>query len=131
MLLSALLCAASGVRLYVTLDNPMENPQYARNFAHPPPPGILGNITRFATYRGFQINSTGYIINYESDFQLYFDQFHLGDVIWPEYHFLLAPNLGEVLEAVYARNLLVTDIWDYVPGMHACILITPCLQYYS
>jgi hypothetical protein len=81
-----------------------------------PPPGILGNITRFATYRGFQINSTGYIINYESDFPLNFYQFDLGDVIWPEYHFLLAPNLGEVLEAVYA----VTDIWDSVPGMHAC-----------
>jgi hypothetical protein len=37
-------------------------------------------------------------------------------VIWPEFHFLEAVNLQEVLDAVYARNLLVTDIWDYVPG---------------
>ena len=69
---------------------PEENPQYVRHFAHPPPPSILGNHTLFAAYRGFQINESNYIINYESDLDLFFTQFQLGDVIWPEYHFLIA-----------------------------------------
>lgn len=40
----------------------------------------------------------------------------LGNIIWPTYGFLLAPNLTGRLDDIKRRGMVLVDLWDYVPG---------------
>ena len=40
----------------------------------------------------------------------------LGDIVWPTYGMYYAKNAEEYWKALALRNMLVTDVWDYVPG---------------
>eukprot|EP00049_Salpingoeca_infusionum_P009768 m.165988 g.165988 ORF g.165988 m.165988 type:complete len:1012 (-) comp14438_c1_seq7:229-3264(-) len=115
-LILLLVCRSGHAAVYPYAFSPFDNPQVLRNFVQPPPRSVIGNVTRFAASRGLPLNSTGYVVNYEEAIYNMTTLFDIGDVLWPTFNFLYAPNLNSTLQALKNANILVTDIWDYVPG---------------
>ena len=103
----------STILIYPDVVRPEFHPRYNTTLTLPPTWAEFSNITHFATLRGFSQTSNNTIINYEQTLQQYLP---LGDIIWPVYTTLFAPNFAEVIEYMNSLNLFVTDFWGYVPG---------------
>eukprot|EP00047_Mylnosiga_fluctuans_P021373 m.103995 g.103995 ORF g.103995 m.103995 type:complete len:986 (-) comp8873_c0_seq1:47-3004(-) len=106
----------AAVSIYPYPHDPFENPQVPRYHTKTLSRTVLGNATRFAALRGFGVDASGNVTGYDQDLDLYTVEFQLADVIWPAYGFLYGLNLDDVLQSVRRRGIIVTDIWDYVPG---------------
>lgn len=102
-------------RVYSTLLDPREHPDFDRRHVQPPSWDTFDGRTHFAVLRGFGMQE-GKAVGFVEEIEKYVEQYALGDVLWPSYDLIFAQNLGEVLEEIKRRNLFLFDIWGYVPG---------------
>ncbi len=102
-------------RVYSSLLNPREHPDFGRRHVRPPDWSTFGDHTHFTTLRGFEIKEDR-IVNYAETIRKYTEVFKLGDIVWPSYPILFAENLDELVEEIRRRDLFLFDIWGYVPG---------------
>lgn len=102
-------------RVYSSLLNPRQHPDYGRRHVRPPDWTLFGNHTHFTTLRSFDIKGNR-IVNYAEKIKQYTLDFDLGDVLWPSYPILFATNLGDLVEEIRQGGLFLFDIWGYVPG---------------
>ena len=105
---SALLlpCAAAPqppFRLYVQPEDPHSNPVQHRHFAKSP---VWGNVTLFGAYRGNAVSA---------DLDAY-QAIGLGDLVWPPFPFMYAPNLTGRLDDIKRRGMKLVDVSQYIPG---------------
>jgi len=103
------------VRMYTGVMDPQEHPDYDRRCVKPIGWNELGNRTRFVALRGFHIQDDR-VVDYEETIRKYVDENDLCDVIWPSYPILFADNLGAFIDFLQSKELLLFDIWGYVPG---------------
>jgi len=103
------------IRIYNSLLNPSEHPDFERRHVRPPGWPVFGNHTHFTTLRGFEIEKNR-IVNFAETIRKYTEVFRLGDIVWPSYPILFAENLDELVEEIRQRDLFLFDIWGYVPG---------------
>lgn len=102
-------------RVYSSLLNPKEHPDYERRHVHPPDWTTFRNRIHFTTLRGFDIKNHR-IVGYADQIKKYAVDFELGDVLWPSYPILFAENLNDLVEEIRQRGLFLFDVWGYVPG---------------
>lgn len=106
---------ASKHRIYASLIDPSEHPDYLRHYVQPPTWKTFDHRTHFATLRGFGLNN-GILIDYGKKIEEYTRKYDLGDVIWPSYPVIFAKNLGDLADEIKHRGLYLFDIWGYTPG---------------
>lgn len=102
-------------RVYVTLENAKEHPDYERRHVQPPNWDTFGGRVHFTALRGFGMKDDN-AIGYAEELTKYVDTYGLGDVVWPSYDLIFAKNIGDVADEFKKRNLFLFDIWGYVPG---------------
>ncbi len=76
----------------------------------------LNNEIQFTVLRTFTQGSDGSLLDPRKEIELYTERFRLGNVIWPVYPTLFAPNVKEMIDVVSEKGLYLFDIWGYVPG---------------
>jgi len=102
-------------RVYSSLLNPREHPDFERRHVRPPDWSTFGDHTHFTTLRGFEIEKNR-IVNYAEAIRKYTEVFKLGDIVWPSYPILFAENLSDLVEEIRQQDLFLFDIWGFVPG---------------
>jgi hypothetical protein len=102
------LAAPSGIAVYPDVVRPEQHPRFLTVQTQPLTWPVLGNTTRFATLRGFSQTPNNTIVDYQSTLAQYAE---LGDVIWPVYMTLFAPNLQEVAAYMAQEGFYMTDLW--------------------
>ncbi|GMV94836.1 MAG: hypothetical protein AMXMBFR82_46140 [Candidatus Hydrogenedentota bacterium] len=107
--------SAPPIRVYDHLLDPAAHLDYERRHVQPPTWDTFGNRTRFVTLRGFGMDNDR-IVGFEEELEKYTITHRLGDVIWPSYPIVFAENLDELADAIKRRDLVLFDIWGYVPG---------------
>ena len=102
------------LRIYSTLYEPTEHPDYERHHIKAPGWKTFDNETQLICLRGFpQQNNVG------QDFDKTIDLFAkngLGRVIWPSWNTIYFSNLDELANVIKQRDLYLFDFWGYVPG---------------
>ncbi len=98
----------SPIGVYPDVVRPEQHPRYSTVQTRPITWPVLGNVTRFATLRGFQQAANYSITGYDETLAQYKG---LGDVIWPVYMTLFAPNLADVATYMADNGFYMTDLW--------------------
>ncbi|MCC6144341.1 MAG: hypothetical protein IT368_11095 [Candidatus Hydrogenedentes bacterium] len=107
--------APPALGVYPYRMQPQDHPDYHRRWVQPPTAEVFGDRTRFVTLRGFGVVDDK-IVNIASELDKYTVTHDLGDIIWPSYSILFGENLDELAREIKKRNLLLFDVWGYVPG---------------
>lgn len=102
-------------RVYSSLLDPREHPDYDRRAVKPPSWDTFRNRTQFTCLRGFAVENDR-IVGFREEIEKYTRTHELGDVIWPSYPILFAKNLDELAREIEQRDLYLFDVWGYVPG---------------
>jgi hypothetical protein len=103
----------AAISVFPDVVRPETNPAYGKLATTPPTWNAFGNVTHFATLRGFSQTANETLVNYQETLAQYVP---LGDVIWPTYSTIFAPNWQDLLEYMAGMGLYMTDLWGYVPG---------------
>ncbi len=70
---------------------------------------------QFTVLRRFMIEK-GRLKDFKAEIKKYTKDFDLGTIIWPSYEVLFTENLEEMVDYIKEKNLVLFDIWGYVPG---------------
>lgn len=103
-------------RLYPQAYRPQENPLYGTvkaGFNVVTYELLNSTVPLFSSLRSFSQNATGHIVDYEAALARYAP---LGNIIWPVYNTIFAPNVGDVAAYMAQNGFFMTDLWGYVPG---------------
>ena len=95
---------------------PENYPSYARRNAKAVTRPQFGNQIRFMALRWFDTDEKGNLLNITEAFDRYTKEFDLGDMMWPMYPTLFAPNFKEFAEEAAKRGMYMMDFGGYVPG---------------
>ena len=129
VLLSLVLRACGSTRVFPAPYRPQDNPLYGtvQAGANVVTYELLNSTTPlFTSLRGFSQNATGHIVDYEAALARYAP---LGNVVWPVFSTIFAPNVGDVASFMASQGFFMTDLWGFVPGsgpggVYACLLYT-------
>lgn len=110
---SVAVVVAAPVAVFPDLARPELHPRFGSTPTTPATWATFGNATRFATLRGFTQTPNLTIVDYEASLRQYAP---LGDVIWPVWATIFAPNFDEVARYLAANGFYLTDLWGFVPG---------------
>lgn len=101
------------VSVFPDIPRPEQHPRYGTTITSPATWSTFRNTTRFAALRGFSQTANNTITGYQETLAQYAP---LGDVIWPVWQTIFAPNFPEVLQYFSSQGLYMTDLWGFVPG---------------
>jgi hypothetical protein len=116
VLLSLVLRACGSTRVFPAPYRPQDNPLYGtvQAGANVVTYELLNSTTPlFTSLRGFSQNATGHIVDYEAALARYAP---LGNVVWPVFSTIFAPNVGDVASFMASQGFFMTDLWGFVPG---------------
>lgn len=102
-------------RVRTQVLEPREHPDYGRRHVQPPSWETFGHRTQFTSLRGFPLENNR-VVRFVEEIDRYTKEYDLGDVLWPAYPIVFAENLDALVAEIKNRELLLFDIWGYVPG---------------
>jgi hypothetical protein len=101
------------ISVFPDVTRPDTHPRFGTTQTRPPTWATFGNITQFATLRGFSQDDNLTIDDYQATLSNYSQ---LGKVIWPVWQTIFAPNFANVTALIADNGFYMTDLWGYVPG---------------
>ena len=104
---------ASQISVFPDIPRPELHPRFGKTLTRPSTWSTFLNRTQFAALRGFSQTANMTIVDYQNTLSNYSQ---LGQITWPVWQTIFAPNFEEVTSFLAQNGFFMTDLWGYVPG---------------